>query len=130
MHRRHGLHGVEHLVHRGRRPFPFVRASRQVRLVDLHDIGVEMPYLRGERVRDRHRQRGQVAVVDVVEHLGEHMRAGQGELERSPRQLAGARTGLRQIERAGADRPFHDGRRTGAEFRGGLRPIGGAARRT
>src|SRR6185312_896821 len=51
----------------------------------------------------------------VEQHLGQHMRAGQRELQRLRGQRPGARKGGRQIERARADRAFDHRRRSGAE---------------
>ena len=77
----------------------------------------QMFHLRGERVGDRHREVGQVLVVNVVKHLRQHVRAGQRELERPVGESFRTRAGLWQIERAGPDRALDHGRRTRAEFR-------------
>ena len=120
MNARYRLHAIEHAVHRGGGPFPFIRAARQVRLVDLHDIRIEVAHLRGKRIGDRHREIGQTLVMNIVKHLGQHMRTGQRELERPVRQLLRTRAGLRQIERARPNRAVHHGRRARSEFRRGL----------
>ena len=61
--------------------------------------------------------------MTIEQRLRQHVRAGQRELERLRRQPLAARAGLRQIERAGADRPVDHRRRTRAKSHAALRAI-------
>ncbi|MFN7642801.1 MAG: hypothetical protein ACK5PW_06920 [Burkholderiales bacterium] len=58
---------------------------------------------------------GQVAVVPVDQRLGQHVRAGDGELQRLRGERLRPRAGERQVERAAADRSDHRARRARAE---------------
>ena len=115
MHRGGGFDGIQHPIHGSRGPTPFVGATRNVCFVDLHHVGVKVFDLRGQCVRDRHREVGPVAVVLVDHAFRQHMRPGQRELEWLRREPPTARAGLRQVERARPDRAVHHRWRPGAE---------------
>ena len=124
MHRRRAFDRIEHPVDCRRRPFPFVGAARQVGLVELDNLGVDVGDLPGEHVGDRHGELRGVGVVLVFQGLGQHVRAGEGEFERPRRQRVGARRRVGQIESAVADRAVDDARRLGAKAHAGLAAVG------
>ena len=107
--------GAKHLVDRRRRPLPFVRVARQIRLVELHDVGIQVLDLLGEHIGDGVRQLLGILVVPVVQRLREHVRTGERELERLRRERLGARARQLEIQRSRADRPFDHSRRARAE---------------
>ena len=109
------LDGIKDLVDGVRRPLPFIWAARQVGLVNLDDIGIEMAHLFGQHLGDGVRQRGQVVVTVVDQRLGQHVRAGQGEFQRFGGQPHGAAAGFRQVKRTAGDRTVNNARRAAAE---------------
>jgi hypothetical protein len=72
----------------------------------LDDVGVQALHLVGEHVGDGVRELLRVAVVAVVQHLRQHVRPGERELERLARERAAAGAGDRQVQAARADRPL------------------------
>jgi hypothetical protein len=102
MHRRFALDGVKHAVDRRRGPFPLLGMARQIGFIELHDVGIDMPDLLRQHVRDGHAKRARVLVVLVQHGLGEHVRTGDGKFERPGCHGLGARAGIRQIESAAA----------------------------
>ena len=116
VHGRRARHRVEHAVDGRCGPLPFVGVARQVGLVDLHDVGVEVLHLLGQRVGNGMRHLRRVAVVLVDQRLGQHVRAGDGELEGARRQRLGPRAGQRQVQAAVADGADHRAGRAGAEL--------------
>ena len=123
MDRRQAVNRVEHTVDGFRRPLPFLRCARQVGLVDLHHVGIEMADLRGEHVGDCEGERRHVRVVAVDQRLGQHVRPGQRELQRCAGKLTRLAARTRQVEMAGRDRPGHDAGRPAAELHTRLGPV-------
>ena len=99
----------EHPVHGVRCPLPFLRAARQIGLIDLDHVGVDMLDLFRQHIGDRHGQCRLVLVVVVQQHLGEHVRTGERELQRPRRQLS-RRACKRPADRASPDRWRHQPR--------------------
>ena len=123
MYRRLALDGVEHSVDRSGRPFPLLGMAGQVRFIELHDLGVDVPDLLRQHIRDRHAKRGCVLVVLVQNRLGQHVRAGDREFEREGCHRLCAGTGIRKIKRTAAQRSIDDGGRPRPEAHSRLRAV-------
>ena len=96
----------------------------QVRLVHLHDVGVQVAHLLGQGVGQGMGHLGGVPVMLVDQRLGQHVRAGDGELEGVPGQRLGPCAGQGQVQAAAADGAHHRAGRPGAELHAGARAVG------
>lgn len=58
---------------------PFLGMARQVRLVGLDHVGIDVGHLFRQHVADGVRELLGVAIAPVVQHLGGHVPSGEGE---------------------------------------------------
>ena len=73
---------------------------RQVGLIDLYHLGLQLRHLFGNYGGKGVGQRLAVPVMAVYHHLGQHVRPGQGELEIMRRNRACTRAGELQVQAA------------------------------
>ena len=84
-------------------PVPVFGVAADVGFVDLDDVGVDPLELAAQHARDGHGEMAVAGVMLIGEHLGQHVRAGTGELERMRGQCASELVIARKVERALAD---------------------------
>ena len=91
------------------------RIAGDIGLVDLDAGAGQAADLVGEDLGNGHQERGKVAVVVIEEGAGQHVGAGQGELEGAAGHGGGASAVGEQVEAARAEFGFHHGRGLGSE---------------
>ena len=96
------------------------RIAGDVGLVDLQAVARQSGDLLREHAGDRHQERFEVAVVVVEQGARQHVRAGDGELERPAGDAGGEFAIGQQVERAFAERLLDDARGLAAELHGAL----------
>ena len=109
------IHCVEHRVDGagGHRPVGWIAGD--VSFVDLEALAGQAADLIGEHCRQGHQQRFEVTVVSIEQRSGQHVGAGQGELERPAGDRASACAVGKQIETALRQGAIDDRRRFGAK---------------
>jgi hypothetical protein len=112
---RAGVDRVEHEIHRRGRERPVGGIARDIGLIHLNALGGQSADLAGEHLAQRHREGVKVAVVMVEQRAGQHVRAGDGELEWSARDRGCALAVGEQVERTFAERAGNDTGRLAAE---------------
>ena len=115
MHGFRAFDGIQHAIDARSGDGSIGGIAGNIGFIDLHTVADQISRLSGQSVGDGHVERGEVVVMRVQQRAGEHVGAGERELERSTSHFARTGAVFGQIEHAFGDGTAHDGGRLAAE---------------